>query len=505
MSEKTQEKTEKKFEVFNSSLNKDSIVRIFLEESFDSEKKNTAKKTFEEKYKQLDNNGIKTVFNDLFTLTKELKQNDRNKEFKVISNFILDFTYRLADGYYNNIDDLFEIVFKLNNFIDFTNKPSFTMNPESAIYGVKYEEKEGQGFYKTPPSKAEEIQKVINAMIKTDKFSLAGKWIYAAMTFSHNKLEEIWEKNLNETVNNTCLKTTQLIYSEITTNPEYKKALTVYLCDKDASVLIELIKNNNDIVEGNKKLSKETEASNIKVASLENENDILNKKIDSSEKEINELKEKIKSSDLLRSEARELEEKYKDALRRLDSQRRLNEDIEISKQQTKIDCELQIQKAQNSIDEISTECNKLEKDIEDLNRIKENLEADLENARNQITKGREKENLSSMKEREETTAEIVNTIKDYLDHFSKAFNAFKNNKAFDEMTLDICIGDLNNLIDSLKSFNVELVSQLGETVSFDIAKHYCEESVKSGENVKVVGYGWKLGNNIISKAEVEKI
>ena len=433
-------------------------------------------------------------YKELPTLLKSFRDDkDKKKEYKVLCELLTDNPYFIKTRYFNNISELYETTITLNNLLNLESVPTlYSKGPSSAIYGyLKSEES------KIVPLDGEYVIKIIDAEIFLKRFSTAGRWIYTALNYSKEELK----KTLGSVPSDTDKKSTQmvdLVTENVSTKQEYRKALGEYLIEDKDGLLLDLIKTKIDSANGNTIVIKKNEKLNKELEELKN-------KVETLQQANHELTEELQKAQRLNSSIEAIKkeaENYKN--KNFEFYNELQKQIEInSKLENKIASFTD--EYTKKLEELQQLNKHKEEEIQALNRNNTNLEADLLNIRNRVTGITDNVDEVINKAKADITGDIIISIKDYLDHFTKAFNLFSTQQEFDKDTLDFCIDDMKDLVSSLKTYQVTTIGEFNEIVNYDNTIHHCEVAVNKGDKVRVVNVGWKVCDNVISKAEVEKM
>ena len=135
----------------------------------------------------------------------------------------------------------------------------------------------------------------------------------------------------------------------------------------------------------------------------------------------------------------------------------------------------------------------------------ENLTADLANTRTQLEMSNSESNSIKTRLSEEIKSDLVYALKDQINHLGKALSYFSITQEYDEATLEICFDAFGELLSALTKIGASPIGRIGEITTFDPALHHASEKIISEARVKIVNLGWTVAQNVISKADVERV
>ena len=398
-------------------------------------------------------------------------------------------SYILRDVYLRDIPSLLPIILKLGNIIDFSHLPYFSARPEAPIFGTNIGNSKVDAF--TIPLEDEHILTIIDTLLLHEEVALAGEWIHRIMTH-----------DLVSSIKNPLSKPRSALISIITeslrTDSKYRDALKKYLIDDNINEYILLIFHSKN-VKGQVMQYEQDDIDKTKISTvLEEKNTALQAENTSLHIRLSELLAEQKNSQVLSEQLLLLREKY-------DNQCAATEDVERAKQ-------LSVAQAHNRIEELSDELDKMyslsdsmQTRIVEMTTRCENLTADLANTRTQLEMSNSESNSIKTRLSEEIKSDLVYALKDQINHLGKALSYFSITQEYDEATLEICFDAFGELLSALTKIGASPIGRIGEITTFDPALHHASEKIISEARVKIVNLGWTVAQNVISKADVERV
>jgi hypothetical protein len=416
-----------------------------------------------------------------------LSKQDKSGMYNVIVLIFQKYHFVFKGAYPKEAVKLIPLVERLNRVIDFSGCPRFSIDPRIAIYGVRKEEKDGSTFL--GPLDDSEIENIVDALVQNGKHFQAGEWIKTVLgyvkpidNFGQNE-RDILKKHITE---------------KLSKNADYRKSITKYLFSNEASVFSAMQTDIAASVAEGQRVQRENEQLKSQLLHQKEDNTVLNSRL-------TEVQNQLSSYYTLERECSAARERATEMGERLELQRAITEDIEREKQRALAASQAEIAEMRSEIDHYISEIDEEQKKAEDLLVRCQNLSSDLEVEREKVKSLNGKTAEKEAKIKQDIVGEFVYTIKDQINHFLKSFAYFKQCKEFDEDTVDICLEDINDIIQNFSAIGATPIGQFGQVVDFDLSKHHCEEKIAEGTHVRIVNIGWAVSNEVIAKAEVEGV
>lgn len=398
-------------------------------------------------------------------------------------------SYIFRDAYLRDIPSLLPIILKLGNKIDFSHLPYFSAHPEAPVFGTNIGSPKVDAF--TIPLEDEYITKIIDALLLHEDVALAGEWIHRIMT--HDLISSI--KNPLAKPRSTLIR---IITESLRTDSKYRDALKKFLIDDNLDEYILLIFHSKKVKDQVMQYEQNDKDKTKRSTSLEETNSALQAQNSSLQLKLSELLAEQKRSEVLSEQLLILREKY-------DNQCAATEDVERAKQ-------LSVAQAHNRIEELSDELDKvyslsdsMQTRIVELTTHCENLTADLTNTRTQLEMSKSESDCIKASLSEEIKSDLVYALKDQINHLGKALSYFSITQEYDEATIEICFDAFNELLSALTKIGASPIGRIGEITAYDPALHHTSERIINEAQVKIVNLGWTVAQNVISKADVERV
>lgn len=419
-------------------------------------------------------------------LKKSSEDSETEKEIKYL---LVEKSYVFRDKYFEFITDALPLVRKISRKVDFSCTPIFSQDPRPAIYGVDKNNGSGQ-----LPLTAEQIKLIIDAYISHNLLDCAGRWLWEIINFD---VSRIWSE-VPEDLRKKAIDSAADLRQIASTNASYQAALGYYYFNGGTEEVTKTLNESN--IFKNKTIVLEN-----KNAILIQENKLSMEKLEMQNTQIKELRSKVEGYERLREQINDITDKNKKLERRLRLQISINEGIEERHQEKERNLETEIEELIDEMEQLRTELETVSTKNEELANVNNNILSDLEIERIRLSKIKEDTHKQLMDAKNDVIGEFVNLIADPINNFARSFDCFKNNNKFDEMTLEICNDSLGEIISGLRSVGIYPIGEFKAVVPYNRDFHYCEGNVVEGDYVQIAKIGWILGENVIRKADVEKV
>lgn len=441
--------------------------------------------------KTMDKDEFVELFQYMLNVFKNSSEDTKDTENE-IKKLLTENSYVFTVKYFEYLADVLPIVKTLSKRVDFSCTPIFSQDPTPAIYGAVRKEKGGQHFI--PPLKGEQFKQIIDAYLANNLPYYAGLWLFAICNFVPEKVCNEFTAETRKGVMDAAKDIRNLMVSDAT----YQTALGYYYCSAGADEVTKIIRDEN--------------SAKVRITSLERESDGASQALKQSQEtiqyqqtQLEELRRRTEALDEFRRQADILKLRIEDIGERYTLQVGINENLEKAHQEKKAALEAKIKELADRVAQLTTEFATISQTNEELTIENNNLQSDLEGERIKLAKIKEDTDKLLLAAKNDVISDFVSFIAEPINHFARAFAYFEANKEFDEMTLEICIESLNEIISGLKDFDIHPIGEFGAVVAYNRDLHYCEGSIMEGASVQVEKIGWMLGNNVIKKADVETV
>ena len=409
-----------------------------------------------------------------------------------LKKLLTENAYIFSAKYFEFINDVLPIVKTLSKRVDFSYTPMFSQEPTPAVYGTVRKEKNGQHFI--PPLKGEQQKQIIDAYLSNDLPYYAGLWLCEISNFIPTRICAEFTADTRK----AAIDSAKEIRNLMVNTPAYQTALGYYYCSSGADEAIKIV--SSESAAKNRIIALENERANLIQANKQGEETIQYQQA-----QLEDLRRRIEGTEELRRQVEVLKVRFEEISHRYTLQVGMNENLEQAHQDKQRLLENEIKELAAKVAQLTEEFAIVRKKNDELTIENGNLQSDLQTERIKLANIKEDTDKLLASSKNDTVSDFVSFIAEPINHFARAFAYFGANKEFDEMTLEICVDSLNEIVDGLKSFGILPIGEFGAVVPYNRDLHYCEGSISEGDKVQVEKIGWMLNGNVIKKADVEKV
>ena len=404
----------------------------------------------------------------------------------------------IKELYSKDPDAAYRIFEKTNRIIPEIEVPLLSFDPNLALYGSA---QKNSSLSYVPMSNQEIIER-IQMFLNHKNGDCFARWVLAILQSDKTALTPTELQNLP---GDKREEITNWINEQLINNDAARELFTVGLLD--TGVLQEVTDKLHILYCNSIKLQQVR----AECESVQKDNQELQQRIQQLSKQIDEKNHEIQNNtDTIRKcefDKIELTNQLKRSERRRELQILENERLVEINEQRLDEAELLTQQAQDE---------KKRYEVENLNlRQKlENIQADLDFTRNELSTLEQKTQIQRDKSQEEMLKKLVGSIAESLSDLQLAelvlreeFSKLNEQDTICDLTDTITniTDSLDGLVSALNKMGIHPVGQLNAVVPYDTEIHtLIDGSGRSGELVKVQRCGWKIGDKVYKKAEVEK-
>lgn len=398
---------------------------------------------------------------------------------------------KMFKDFRTNLVDLYPLLLKVNNTFPVDDYPELSLTPRAALYGSEVD-KSQSGSTKRSPLSNEEIRSMLTAFSKVEDKKRIGEWLLAILFFDSSHIIGGFQKDYKD-------KRKELVEwatIQVQTNEKYRLAVTDSLIDgnkltvlmnaymsqsKAKSKQIELESKIKELEDQKTRESEEYQEAQNKLLTVINKNNAI----------ISELQQKAIDFERCKKQLSEYINRY-------NIQIEINERIVIENDRRLFETETEnrqlqedLLKIKSQMEEIETKYYALESDFS----LKSN-----ELARLKDTATQKEENVKT-----EVKRDLISGIKEQLDYLTMFYNDLKETGKLEPENIELFSDTLENIDNALFRLGIKKIGKIEQQVEYDASIHTsADEKISNGDSVTIKGCGWKIGDEVYSKAQVEK-
>ena len=399
-----------------------------------------------------------------------------------------------------NLNDVYENLSKVEKTIPVADNGYLSFDPFFAIYGWKRgNEKSGIKWY--PPLKNEVVFNTVKVFMNREDKERLIKWIFEILAYDKKNFE------LNEYAKRFDQERIDLQNNLTLMIKEDEKLRNILIKELlDGKLLLDLavqskmplkVKNlESDIKKQEErfKLEKEEREKSYR-ESADRQTQMINEKED----RIKALVKKTENLEKLEDQYDRAREELDDTKIRLDSQRKINEDIKR--------CDLEtISKKDEKINELEQELKLTNATLADVRDALEAIRVDITIKNNEISHLKDSVNTKDSDAVEDLLQRLAANINNQIFYLSMFYQILsENNGQLDEVNVEMFKDVLEQVETALEEIGLKKIGLLNEVTEYDSAIHNSVSgALSNGEKVKVTGFGWEIKGEVFIRIPVER-
>lgn len=461
----------------------------------------SGKNNIEDLYKIIMNEVSK---GDIVTLTEFtsslVKLNTSQPKLK---RYILDilFSEESLKGFRNarnNIVDLFPLLVNINEHFNVDYYYELTLKPYAYLYGVFVEGSEGVLIDREPLSN-EEIQSMLTLFIDLKENDYLADWTMNILSYMPESIVDKYRKDfspLREELQKWAWK-------QVFSNEKYRKPVSDRLFKKkelrgfvDCQVKIRRMENRHKKnVEDNKILRsqiRELEDKYVKeLSDYQNKIQAQNEIIIAQNDKINSFTEKMRDYERNMGLLNEYSQRYR-------AQVGINERIVLEN-------DIRVNEVETENRELRKKYDSIRNNFEGIQLKFKELESDYNLKNNELERIKIAEGEQEKTVRHSLLCELVSGLNNQLYYLTCFYLDLKETGHLEPEGVGLLADTLNAIDEALSQLGVEKIGIIDQKVRYNASLHSSSDAVISnGEEVTISGYGWKIGDEVYIKAPVEK-
>lgn len=392
------------------------------------------------------------------------------------------------DGCKQNPRDMYPILRKVNEAMPVYDYPNLTFDSNTALYGCIVQKTPTERERRLPLSN-DDVCSNLKMFLEAKDGERFVKWAVEVMQYNPLRVPS----GLDFTETRESVKV--WLKDCLADNNEARELFTCGMleCDQLQSLLDEL-QEQKEKASGIVDLKKENKNQESKNQSLQEEIEKLKKEL---EEKNSIIVQYVENQRRTKAENDSLDEQRKQVEQRLTLQILANERLVAENDR-------RLKKADEEIAQAVEDINQLENDNEELSNKLENVKADLALAKSRLKSAEESVGEQEIRTRKRLLKKLADNILEPLSYLGAIEDSLKNGHP-DEESLTNFSEFLGEVEHALASAGLIKFGEIGQIESFDPALHELDNGICGrGDTVKVVGFGWKIKEEVYKKAVVQK-
>ena len=383
-----------------------------------------------------------------------------------------------------SIPDLYPILCQINDNLPVDNYYELTLTPDAYLYGSIISKDDSGTVGKLPQN-----NEVIKAMIELFQFvkddSRLGEWMLAVLVYDPKQMDSYFPQDIIG--ERKALK--EWGYNKICSDSKIKRAVMDYLLKnhqidtifKGFRASSALNEDKQHLLENVNKLENE----------LSSQKEEFTKIIEAKDNIILSLKQNLQEFNLCKEELMIKSE-------RLDAQIGINERITIENERLLKEMEEDYYKMQ---DELTAAIKDVEKFKNELIALQSDYSLKCNELERMKLSASQKEDTAKFK----MLQDFVNGVNDQFFYLTMFYLELKETGKLTSDSIELFSDTLKNIDYVFESIGIQKIGIIEQETKYDSSIHISTDgAISNGEKVIVKGYGWKINNEVLIKAPVEK-
>ena len=423
--------------------------------------------------------------------TKKLYKEKADWKRNIKTMLVSPKSLKMFRDFRGNIVGLYPLLEKVNKTFPVDDYSELSLAPRAALYGSEVD-KTQSGSTKKSPLPNEDIQAMLDAFLQVGDNNRLGDWLTAIIFFEPSQLIDGFQKEFRE--KRKELK--EWVAVQIKINEKYKYAvMDVLLKGNKLTVLMDAFIDQSKAKAQHIELENKIKELEEQKAKERNEHQAIQEKmrgiIQENDANISALQQKVIDFERCQQQLSEYIKKY-------NAQVGANERIVI-------DNERRLSEIEAENEQIHDELAKAKARLEEVENRYSALESDFSLKSSELTRLKDTAVQKEEAIKIEVKRDLISGIKEQLDYLTMFCIDLKETGRLAPENVELFADTLDNIDHALFELGIKKIGRIEQKAVYDASIHTSADvKISNGESVVIKGCGWKIGNEVYSKAQVEK-